>query len=60
MSAWVNRYFFNINKEILKETEEIMALLAITIGANRNVNKDLGGYIAILESKEDVSDINKS
>ena len=26
-------------------------------GTNRDVSKDLGGYIAILESKEDVADI---
>jgi len=31
--------------------------LSENYGTNRDVSKDLGGYIAILESKEDVADI---
>lgn len=45
------------SKEILKEAEEIITLLDNNYGANRDVDKDLGGYIALLESKEDVAEI---
>ncbi|WP_252231238.1 hypothetical protein [Clostridium sp. ZBS15] len=45
------------SKEMLKETEEIIVLLDENYGANRDVDKDLGGYIALLESKKDVSEI---
>lgn len=44
-------------KEILKEAEEIITLLDNNYGVNRDVDKDLGGYIALLESKEDVAEI---
>lgn len=45
------------SKEMLQEAEEIVRLLNDNYGANRNVDKDLGGYIALLESKEDVAEI---
>ena len=45
------------SKEILKEVEEIIKLLDENYGTNRDVDKDLGGYIAILEAKEDVAEI---
>ena len=45
------------SKEVLKEAEEIMVLLDDNYRANRDVDKDLGGYIALLESKEDVAEI---
>jgi len=45
------------SNEMLKEAEEIMALLDDNYGVNRDVDQDLGGYIAILESKEDVAEI---
>lgn len=41
---------------MLKE-EDIMALLDDNYAANRDVDKDLGGYSALLESKEDVAEI---
>lgn len=45
------------SKRMLKEAEEIIVLLDENYGANRDVNKDLGGYIAVMESKEDVVEI---
>ncbi|MBZ9692373.1 hypothetical protein [Clostridium sp. M14] len=44
-------------KEMLKEVEGIIVLLDENYGANRDVDKDLGGYIVLLESKEDVAEI---
>lgn len=44
-------------KKMLREAEEIIALLDDNYGVNRDVDKDLGGYIALLESKEDVAEI---
>ena len=43
--------------EMLQEAEEIIVLLDDNYGANRDVDKDLGGYIGLLESKEDVAEI---
>ena len=45
------------SKEMIQEVEEIIGLLNDNYGTNRDVEKDLGGYIAILESKEDVVEI---
>lgn len=45
------------SKEMLEEAEEIITLLDDNYGANREIDKDLGGYIALLESKEDVAEI---
>lgn len=45
------------SKEMLKEAEKIITLLDDNYGANRDVDKDLGGYIALLESKEDVAEV---
>lgn len=42
---------------ILQEVEEIITLLNDNYGANREVDKDLGGYITLLESKEDIAEI---
>lgn len=41
------------SKEMLQEVEEIIVLLDDNYGANRDLDKDLGGYIAILELKEE-------
>lgn len=41
------------SKEMLQEAEEIIVLLDDNYGANRDLDKDLGGYIAILELKEE-------
>ncbi|MFL0167927.1 hypothetical protein [Candidatus Clostridium helianthi] len=45
------------SRKMLREAEEIMVLLNDNYGANRDIEKDMGGYIAILESKEDVAEI---
>lgn len=45
------------SKEVLKEAGEIVVLLDENYGVYREIDKDLGGYITILESKEDVSEI---
>ena len=45
------------SKEMLQEAEEIITLLDENYGKNREVDKDLGGYILISESEEDVADI---
>lgn len=45
------------SKEVIEEAEEIITLLDENYGANRDVDKDLGGYVALLESKEDVAEI---
>jgi len=44
-------------KELVSVITEIIEILDGNYGANRNVDKDLGGYIVILESKEDVVEI---
>ena len=45
------------SKEMLQEAEEIIRLLNDNYGTNRNVDKELGGYILIAESKENVTGI---
>lgn len=45
------------SKAMLKEAEEIITLLDDNYGVNREVYKDLGGYIVVLESKEDIAGI---
>ncbi|EHI96916.1 hypothetical protein CDLVIII_0178 [Clostridium sp. DL-VIII] len=45
------------SKEVLKEAGEIVGLLDENYGVYREIDKDLGGYITILESKEDVAEI---
>ena len=45
------------SKEMLKEAEEIITLLDDNYGVNRDAEKELGGYIALLHSKEDVEEI---
>lgn len=45
------------SNEMLNKAEKIITLLDDNYGANRDVDKDLGGYIALLESKEDVEEI---
>lgn len=45
------------SKEVIEEAEEIILLLDYNYGTNRDVDKELGGYITILESKEEVAEI---
>lgn len=44
------------SKEILKEAEKIIMLLDENYSESREI-EDMGGYIALLESKEDVAEI---
>lgn len=44
-------------KEMINEVEEIIILLDENYEVNRDVNKELGGYILIAESEDDVADI---
>lgn len=48
------------SKEVPKDVEEIITLLDDNYGANRDVSKDLGGYIVLLESKEDIAEIKSN
>lgn len=45
------------SKELIQEIEKIIDVLDENYGMNRDVDKDLGGYILIAESKEDIADI---
>lgn len=44
------------SKEVIKEAEEIITILDENYGVDRNL-EDLGGYIIIAESEEDIADI---
>ncbi|AQR98215.1 hypothetical protein [Clostridium saccharoperbutylacetonicum] len=46
----------NYPKEMIKEIEEIIIALDDNYGVNREI-EDIGGYITVLESKEDVAEI---
>lgn len=45
------------SKEVIEEAEEIVTLLDENYSQNREL-EDMGGYITILESKEDVAEVN--
>lgn len=45
------------SNKMIKEVEEIISLIDENYGANRHVNKELGGYILIAQSKEDVAEM---
>lgn len=40
--------------EVIKSISEIIEILNENYGENRNVDKDLGGYVLVVESVEDV------
>lgn len=44
-------------KEVMESIEEIIIKMNENYGVTRDIDKDLGGYVVILESKEDVSEI---
>ncbi|OOM70023.1 hypothetical protein CLPUN_53550 [Clostridium puniceum] len=44
-------------KEVMESIEEIIITINENYGAGRDVDKDLGGYVVILESEEDVAEI---
>ena len=39
--------------------EETIALLNFYYGENRNIDKDLGGYVLLIETQEDLKEIKK-
>ena len=41
-------------KEVIKRIEEIITIINENYGSDRDVGKDFGGYVALLESEEDV------
>ncbi len=43
--------------EVIKSISEIIEILNENYGENRNVDKDLGGYVLIVESIEDVKEL---
>lgn len=45
--------------EVISKALEIATILDESYGENRNIEKDLGGYILIAEDKEDIVSINK-
>lgn len=42
-------------KEVMENIEEVIITINENYGADRDVDKDLGGYVVILESEEDVA-----
>lgn len=44
-------------KEVMESMREVITTMNENYGADRNVDKDLGGYAVILESKEDVAEV---
>lgn len=43
--------------EVIQSISEIIEILNENYGENRNVDKDLGGYVLIVESIEDVKEL---
>lgn len=43
--------------EVMESIEETIITINESYGASRDVDKDLGGYVVILESEEDVTEI---
>ena len=43
--------------EVIKSISEIIEILNENYGENRNVDKDLGGYVLVVESVEDVKEL---
>lgn len=44
-------------KEVIESIEEVIVTINENYGLDRDVDKDLGGYVAILESEEDVEEL---
>ena len=47
----------NYLKKIIKSIKELISLTNENYGENRGVDKDLGGYVLIVESIEDVKEL---
>ncbi|EOU1686007.1 hypothetical protein ACSXAP_06985 [Clostridium perfringens] len=47
----------NYPVEVIKSISEIVDILNENYGENRNVDKDLGGYVLVVESLEDVKEL---
>ena len=43
--------------EVIKSISEIIEILNENYGENRNVDKDLGGYVLVVENIEDIKEI---
>ena len=43
--------------EVIRSISEIIEILNENYGENRNVDKDLGGYVLVVESVEDVKEL---
>lgn len=43
--------------EVIKSISEIIEILNENYGENRNVDKDLGGYVLVVENIEDVKEL---
>ena len=47
----------NYPVEVIKSISEIIDILNENYGENRNVDKDLGGYVLVVENIEDVKEL---
>ena len=47
----------NYPMEVIKNISETINILNENYGENRNVDKDLGGYVLVVESVEDVKEL---
>lgn len=51
------RELSNYPKKIIKFIKELISLINENYGENRDVNKDLGGYVLVVESLEDIKEL---
>jgi hypothetical protein len=50
----------NLNKTMQKAIQGDIKILDENYGAERDIDKDLGGYVVILDVAEDITELNKS
>jgi hypothetical protein len=50
----------NLNKTMQKSIQSDIKILDENYGINRDIDKDLGGYVVILDVAEDITELNKS
>lgn len=46
-------------KEVIESVKEVIVVINESYGTDRDVDKDLGGYILLAESEEDITDIKE-
>ncbi|EOU1611322.1 TPA: hypothetical protein ACF328_002232 [Clostridium perfringens] len=51
------RYLNDYSLEVIKSISETIDILNEAYGENRDVDKDLGGYVLVVESVEDVKEL---